>query len=380
MKAIIISDDYDDKLVLGDLTRELESKGIEYTKVKADNLKSHLTYLRDYKINEPHFFFPSVYNRYPIDHIKSLYSNNSFDYIKCGNRLVAFKPSSVEVSRDGIYSPQDKENKKYFINLKPVNKVILYKKPFIPKEDVPRVFTYCHNRDAYLKAMLNSLTFSLSSCPEIPITILLNNPTKEVKAVALDFLERFPQIDVLISNKNIYWSILNVGIQWHSPKNMIVLEDDYIIPEAQKELYPFWPYQFVQRLKTSQYISCRVSFDNLPYFTGGDWEAHPNQMRMGWRYYTQKNRPSIMAQCYCTTTQMYREIAKENSVSDSFYIEKSEQIAVPNIVGYHVGWNQIQDGYYNYKNWLDGFKLKEFKVSIKSVRSGEVREIDSKNI
>jgi len=376
LTALIILDKLDNKLIFANLINSLKAHGIDYLIYDDfNNLKEAFKLLDK---NKNYLYYPNISIDYPLNKIKSIYENNKFDYIKTGNFIIAFKPKNVKIGRDGFYSMASTPPK-YFMELKPFDKVVRYFKPKIDKKEIPRVTIYSHNRDIYLKLTLNSLIHSLKACPEIPITIFLNQPTKEVTQVAYEFLDKYPQVDILKSEKNVAFLAPNLAIQWFKNRNNIFMEDDMILPPALEHCLPMWAYQFVERLKTIDFISCRVSFSNVPHSCGQNWVC-PNETHIGWKYYSDKNLPNILAQMFAVTSKFYIDLFDEKPVIDSTYLKNSKQIAIPNFQGYHIGWNQIQDNYHSLANWLDSFKMKNVKTKVTDVRTSESRILFTKEI
>ncbi|MDB4330125.1 hypothetical protein N9948_00135 [bacterium] len=376
MKAYIIRDVLDDECVLRELTDSLSKEDIGY--FCFNDLLDLEKFINQDNPDEPVIFYPNIYVRYPITILKELNKDNGFDYIKTGNNIISFKPKAIKISRDGVYVPEG--SNAIFFTLTNPKEIITYRKP--TNLEVPRIFIYSHNRDSYLKMTLNSLLYSLEDCPEVPVTIILNSPTSEVEEVSRSFMDKYSQVDVLKVDQNIAYYAPNIGIQWYENKKCIIIEDDFLFPAAVRNLYPMWPYQFSYRLDNGvDYVSCRVSFLNIPYSMYEDWAPHSYSQRVGWKYADKNDSPRIMAQCYALNSSFYIDVSKNNeTVVDRTYIENSRKIAIPNIIGYHIGWNQVQDGYYNYTNWADGFKYKEYKVGVTNLRDGETKTISTTDI
>ena len=45
------------------------------------------------------------------------------------------------------------------------------------------------------------------------------------------------------------------------------------------------------------------------------------------------------------------------------------------MLGYHIGWGQIQDGYFNLQKWLQGFKMPHESTNVRDIKTGKEKKI-----
>lgn len=377
INAIVIKDTLDDKEIADDLFKILSSRNIKAHIFS--NITELASMLSTLDPQEHYIYFPNVYLRYRcLDKIIELIESKRFDYIKSEKSIFSFKPSVIKIGRDGPYSPNSSK-KKFFFTLKPEKIALFYKKPSF--SNIPHIFITTYNRDSYLKLTLNCLLHSTADCPEIPIILLLNTPTNEVLRVVYDAMDKSDRIQALKLDKNTAFGAANVGLQWYAPKYVIYAEDDFILPEAVNKLYPYWPYQFLSRLEECDFIAWRTSWQNIPFQDFQEWEE-VDYRRSGWYYYTREKIPNVMCQLSMLKTSFWINLYnnKNRSVTDQTILLNSKKVAIPKMVGHHIGWYQQQDGYYNLHNWLQGFNMPHTEVNVKNIRTGEKRHIILKDI
>jgi hypothetical protein len=58
-------------------------------------------------------------------------------------------------------------------------------------------------------------------------------------------MERFSNVHPVLVTGNSYLASLNFIFQWFGEEDRIITcEDDFLLPESTKDLYPMWPYEF----------------------------------------------------------------------------------------------------------------------------------------
>ena len=233
----------------------------------------------------------------------------------------------------------------------------------LPNVEPPLIIVLCHNRAAYLGLSLNGLSYSLGEyIKDVPITIVLSAPTPDVKVVALEFQEKHPHAQVLEITQNAYLSAINYTLQWYGKqhKSFVIFEDDFILPPTSKHLYPAWPWFFVERLKHFDVINWSPSLENLPLpykkfqIDGNSFSIVTDKMK---REFEPHKRWLNNFECKdlftcgnstAVTLDFYRRCAR--STVDFCPVDRTfERLAVgrctPTLFGYHIGWNQEQDGF-----------------------------------
>lgn len=301
MKLLVITDRYDDIEIKRKLYLEQQVEVIEFPSLDAIDLDQ-------LNQEETHLFASSIYVE----------------------NLLEFKPGEVSKTRDSIGTYKVRSIRKP--NIKP-----------------PRIIIYTHNRPVYFRLTLNSIIHSIVDCPEVPITIVLNDPTDETLAVAKEFQDRYQQIDILLSQENAACGGMTIGMSWHRPEVAIGAEDDFILPPAARDLYPIWPYQFaIKVLNGIDRVGWNVSLDNLEYNMMTDWDSCDTETRLGWHTYrfgTKQRRPVLMCQLNAYRFDFWRRAyyPQLKAAFDSSLNAQSNIIACPYLQGYHIGWNRDQD-------------------------------------
>jgi len=379
MKAIIIADKYDNKQVKTDLYTYINSHGI-LDILEFENL-DELSKAIDDLPNSEYIIFLNIYYRFTnLNLLTDMLKKNKFRRLSIGNYIFYFNKvdNRIKVSRDSLFV-QDIDSKiDYFFKVQ--NQSAFYIKPII--DELPRIFLYTYNRAVYLRLTLNSLMDSLKNCPEVPVTVILNKPTADVIAVALEFAYKYDQIDVLQLDKNVAFAGLNVGIQWYRPKYIVIAEDDFILPSSVKYTYPVWPYQFVDRLKHFDVVGWRCNFDNIPFESLLEWKDYNYKTHIGWHNTRELFSIPMMAQLTCVKTKLWMDHCNPRAkvAFDVDLVRNSNGISTPYLRGYHTGFNQEMDNYYFDKT--NAFNIDDIAkiVKAKNLRTKEERVINLDDI
>lgn len=382
MKAIIIFDRYDPAHLKENLISELAAYGIKDVLLfeNLDELKENFNSLT---AGELHLFFPNIFIRYR--NIPNILQNSksNFEYFKVGRYITAFRPECVSVSREGIRPLNPLDKSVIFFFYRAEHKIIYFKKM---KAAIPHIMIYTHNRPEYFKLTLNSILYSTSDCPEVPISIILNDPTPEVMQVAANFMGNKRIKNILKVEENAAYAGFNVGMQWIKPEYAILAEDDFILPETTKFIYPFWPLQFTHRLNFMDYLGWRPCLNNIPHNVALEWENYVPKTRLGWKY--QKGTETnfiLLAQNVCFKTDYYVKNFEPSTkaVTDTTLKRKSEIIGTPFLPGYHIGWNLLPDNLFSREKTLKGYNQKLEVVNVTELRSNISKKInlnDLKNL
>lgn len=304
--------------------------------------------------------------------------NEHFPIVRLGPKdsvgpIVSFIPRDVKIQNGQVIM---KDEASFPFNVE--NYHFEWQKPQIEESEIPRILLYTYNRPEYLKLTLNSLVYSLNGDEGIPLTILLNDSPPETKRVAAWFLEKYSFVDVLEVTPNSKLSALNVGIQWYYQKekalrqNLIICEDDFILPTAAREFFPWWVYQFMARLRKLELVGWSCQPENSPEwypttpFKGErcDWvyedlQVYLQNLAMKTKYYIQN--------VTCTNHHHF-------SAPDTLLHGNSKGTCTPGTRGYHIGWNQIMD--FNMSLYKEGrFSATPWEVKVTDLRTWETRNI-----
>lgn len=227
-----------------------------------------------------------------------------------------------------------------------------------PNVEHPRLILYTWNRCTYFEITLNSLINSLPEKDRPPLTIVLNDSPEnfqKMKQIALDKAKIYGEnVEILHVAPNSKLSAICIALIWNRKnisEHFVILEDDFILPCSTNKMYPDWPKLFVEKLKFFDVCTWCVSMDNFPNprLPKNYLQAKLNLDRKilngeRWVY----NEPYfIMAQAMAVPTKFYLSTFKKHSLggTDSLLLQNSTGTCYPTLVGYHLGWNQQQDGY-----------------------------------
>ena len=374
MKAIIIADKYDDRIILEELIVYLKDSGIDGVVLldSLDALKENFHNLPD----EHYCIFLNPY--YRLENFKSFLAfakSNNFLRISAGEYVLFFKKEPrTTISRDSLFLKNTDPKKDFFFAIS--NPKISY---MTPKVTPPRIIMYTYNRPIYLRLTLNSLMNSLTHCLDVPVTIVVNHhESGETLLLANQYMNKYPQIDVLMLNKNVGFAGLNIGIQWHQPESIVISEDDFILPSSVKDNYPYWPYQMTQRLEHFKSSGWTASLDNLLYNACHEWPDVPAHCNSG--YFYDKKEFAMMAQLLCVKTDYWKsKITKEAFIAFDNRLNE-ETVCAPRQQGYHIGFNEKMDNYFFDKR--PAFKIDKDRqiVDVTNLRTQEKRIIDLNDI
>ena len=267
-------------------------------------------------------------------------------------RTLAFYPRGVQAvhGRYIVLKPH------MFIALN-VNKIFK-----APEVENPRLIVYTHERDLYLQLTLNSVLHSLQS-DRPPMTIVLNEPKNNVRSIALNFADKYSgQIDVLEVTPNSKMSAVCIALIWHRPKYFVVLEDDFILPSCVHKSYEHWPKQFVEKLNYFDLCGWGANFDNYPYVdTPQSWihsQRYTNNKFLNGYLWMYNEKFNLMAQSLALSTDYFIKISRrlDRTATDLELFKQAQKgKCSPCALGYHIGWNQHQDGFQklNTRDWGD---------------------------
>lgn len=344
MQALIIRDRFDNIQIANQLVAELKSLTEKINIVEIESMSQWETAKIQLVNDEPCIYFPNIFLRYTgislytLSHFHKM--NKEFSVLTSGLEVVSFIPNKVTVN----YS----NNSIIFSNYFTIRDIkINYTKP----NEEPIIFLYTHNRHEYLKLTLNSLNHSMLD--KFPVKLLLNQPTPKVREVALSY-EHLEHIEIFEISPNSIFSAINLSLQWFNPKKFIIMEDDFILPLQARTRFPNWAFQFMDRLNHFDIVGWPWSLDNSPfYYTNRCIVDH---VQTDWIYKT-KDHKAIDgyykgAHCLAVNTDHFIKSFKNRETLNPYYVafdgdmqSYSARMCVTASKGYHIGFNQVMDGY-----------------------------------
>lgn len=351
MDAVILSDDIDCPEMLTSLTFEL----LQYKLKPKIILREHFkTLVEESKHLPPFLFFNESSCR--IENFKVVldFHQKTSDFAivedKSGN-ILSINPALVDICngepiiRDTV--------KKFTASNANLSRHLL---PVSP----PQIVLMSHSRDVYLELTVNSLLHSLQPHIEkVPIIIALSEPTAKVVECAKKFQKNYPHIEVLEIKENTHMAtplfiLKYLELRNRYPETFMIMEDDFILPSSIKDIYPAWPWLFANRLKIHDMVGWLPSLDNFPTTVSKYVNFHgikiSRNFTPGCRWVNSGNNYNLAMSgnavaCKTTFYQLCSMRSQLGFPMDTELRALAPNISAPVIPGYHIGWNQVQDGH-----------------------------------
>jgi hypothetical protein len=343
MKAVIKADQYECPKQLSLVRERLSAHGIEPIFIASISDMPQVLERLKHEGDQPFLYLKSPWEwvDFPDQVIRLHCGNMGFENTSSestGERLT-YIPSKVFVHNETLLNYKEKFGKVYTF-LVNVKKVVSK-----PNVEAPRIFITSHNRHQYLEMTLNSLFFSIGS--SVPVTLLLNDATENVKAVARKVSRS--NFEVLEIEKNCFYSSVNLAVQWYKPDSFIICEDDFILPQTAKEFYPDWEYHFIRRLSQVDMVGWSPSIDNAPSYHRFPRDRNPiGEWTHGGKKFNKY--PLLLGNCLAVKLEFWKQALKKNPTQwhtplDNTLHELAHSYSTPSLKGYHIGWNQQVDGF-----------------------------------
>lgn len=350
MEALILCDEIDCQAYKNELARDLLAQGLKPKFV----LRQHLSKVLDESKHLPPFlFYPE--STYRIEHPKSVLTfhrkNTDFGLLQTSSGIpLSINPTKVLVKND---RPETENDSLIFTtsNISVERKLL----PVTP----PHIILIGHNREDYLRLTLNSLLFSLAeNVSLVPLTLALVSPSSRVVDVAKQFKLLHPHIQMLRIEDNTHMATPRFVIKYLEtcdifPESILVMEDDFILPSTAKIHYHNWPWWFALRLQHSDLVAWIPSLENCPEAV----QKHINRHKLnitrnsdGSRWLSKTNNFNLAAggSAVAVKTETYAICTQRSAFGypvDTELEALAANISGPTLFGYHIGWNQEQDGY-----------------------------------
>ena len=360
MQAIICKDAYDPDCK--DLTDTLNTHKIRYVFINSlMDLKKGIKQLDQ---NDPFLLYRNSLMRisHPDKILRWHKENPNFDFVavKCDqfDKLrsinVSYYPKEVELFRDTAITKKSLVDIPTWpfaldsYNEEPVR--VTFKKPNCSP---PAICVIAHNRATYLQLSLNSLLYSIDDT--VPVYIFLNGYNSETCRVANSFRE-YPNVDIIQIKQNVYFAAINIALQWSKAEAFMVWEDDFILPPTARDLFPHWPYQFVNRLNSFDLVGWSFITENIPEwhrrlgntFPRNDYAYYEwvNVERTEERWRESIDNPPLLGQAIAMTKDFWQRCSKRMpwyTPLDTEWHAGATRYCIPGLRGYHIGWNQEMD-------------------------------------
>ena len=342
-QALVITDNLNNPESYTDLKDNLIKNNFKL--VEIESVRHFETAKQKLDINKPCLFYKNCYTRFDVPEVIWDFheSNLKLDFLTIGSEVVSFRPNAVIFKNNTLLMPTNNVNSFAVSSVygKKVNIVNKFK-----NEDRPLIFLSTFNRDLYLRLTLNSFIFSLNK--PVDLKIFLNEATPEVKQVALDFAKKHDFIEVFDVQKNSYFSVYNLAVQWFKPKHFFIMEDDFILSPSTKHFFPDWPYQFIDRLHNFDAVAWSIYADNCHYNVPFIRNV-PDISRSDWEI-GDLNKILCGAQCLAVTTKYWLEYLFKIKGSCQYHVPLDQHLlkgnfCTPALKTYHIGWNQEMEGF-----------------------------------
>lgn len=355
MDCIIVSDDIDCQPLILELVEQLLSLNLKPKVV----LRQHLQKVVDESRHlSPMLFFNESTVR--IDNPKMILdfhrSNRNFAIIRdSSGTTLSISPALVDFTNgEPILAGPIKDLSKIFTasNTSVTRKLL----PVTP----PHIILLSHNRHHYLELTLNSLLFSLRpNVLNVPITLALSAPTEAVIACAKRFQQSYSNINILQLHENTHMATTTFILNYWEMKQLLpptfmVMEDDFILPSSIKDLYPNWPWWFANRLRVYDMVAWLPSLDNCPTAVTTYINHHNIKITRGtipgsrWIDSSFNYNMAVSGNAVACHTKLYFLTGKRSSFGypvDNELNALVANVSCPVVPGYHIGWNQEQDGH-----------------------------------
>lgn len=372
-EAIIIAEPYELKRNFKELSKTLKDADVNtHTLYRLSDVPKLLKSWNAEKLENPTLIFYSPSERVPDFKalLDFLAANEKTPAISIDGKIRAFYPNKVSYSEEAnaLVSPG-------FL-FKASNIKVERAKPEV---ELFPMFLYTHNRDLYLRLTLNSLVFSFRGMTELPpLKIFLNEATPAVREVALEFMSKHENIEVFEVTPNSYIYATNLALQMFKPKKFALLEDDFILPPITNKLYLNWPLLFSEKLEFFDVVSWPATIDNWPYNNKMSAKHLSLDSREGlWAYSYNHDMPYSMAQILATNIEHYIAATKESHWKYTAFdanLNNTDALCCPNVPGYHIGFNQEQDGFValnNVARWGNPEEMANQTYKVVSLKTNE---------
>lgn len=342
MQALVICEKYDSEADKQKLFSELRACGIEPFVSESMQLDPVLNALRSMNPDKPFLYYPNIWTRYdrPDGILGYHAANPGFEALLVDGERVSFFPLRVKVyygtfviNSDMLDRAQDGYTF-YITNC--------HKRTLTPNASPFPIFMYSHNRAAYFQLSLNALKHSLKG-DLTNVKLFLNEPTEDVLNVA-----KRSGADTFIVEKNSFYSVINLAVQWFKPKQFMICEDDFILPPHVDHYFPNWYSQFSQRLEKFDMVGWAPSIENGP----PKHRFRPLSSTLAfsdWVYHNTNPKPLLLGQALAVNYSFWKKALMSKPSPwkvplDTDLHRLNPKFCTPVLRGYHIGWNQEMDG------------------------------------
>ena len=388
LDALILTDQYDSKELLRSSITNCLDAGLKVKTVTPQGLEQFFKE-KEQSLTEPILFFSDSSVRHQnfleILRFHRLKPDFSYFFSLNGWEVISLNPKKIKVNQGKILLKDSNSNP--FLANHSTSKLI-------PQVSPVSIFVRAHNRPDYLQLTLNGLVSSLGeNIKTLPIILVLSCPSSGVMKTAQQFLSKYSLAQAIAIQPNSYLGTGKYGMLWakrhgYLNKSAILFEDDFILPGTVKDLYSNWPWWFSHRLQFFDIVCWSPALENLPlsfhqtvllennivatmnlnvdrkYFPGSKW-------------IDTSDNSNIFT---CGTAigfeiEYYEQCSRNRNLGYAIDLDLNalkRGATTPIIHGYHIGWNQEQDGYISLLKPRWG-NVPE-KATVENLRTGEKEE------
>jgi hypothetical protein len=212
-----------------------------------------------------------------------------------------------------------------------------------------------HRRSEYLRLSLNSLLYCKSK--ESKLHIVLSGPDAQTIQIVSDLLDNNESVEAVYAPENLSYGVTNFGGQFFGLSHFIHFEDDFIIPESFKYFYPNWEEKMwnLYRENPESLVCLRTSLENSPHESMRKYPVHRKFKSLWeegcplWDKYeiVGGEHPPIGGNGMLIDFEKFYKGPIESPFcrTDYDHLRKSRVLIVSACPVYHLGANQMMDGY-----------------------------------
>lgn len=354
--ALIVADTYDCKRHMRELIQHCASRNLKSKVVQKNHWPEYFkTSLATASKPILYYANPSIRHSRDVSARDFHERNKHFPILLSKQQeIVSFRPDLVRVRENGQI-----ETDAHPFKFTEVTTELLK-----PPTDPVTICLLLHQRSDYARLAYNSIIYSLGDAVDnVPIILALNGNHYAMEKLAKEASER-DNVEILRIDPNCGTAASYYIRKWlweNRPEveKMILMEDDFILPSAVRFVYPHWPWEFATRLDHFDIVCWLPSLHNLPhihypqtrFFDYSNLDLVTRQASPTQSWITSDANPNMfvtgnaMAFSFDFYDTACLTVTEDSVPTDYNLLQIASRICAPKMFGYHIGWNQEQDGY-----------------------------------
>lgn len=351
--AVILTDEYDCKEHRRELIAHCASRNLRPKVVDRAHWPSYFQQIASH--SEPILYYASPSHLHSEDtKVLDFHRENPQHALLLSQEqeVVSFRPNSIGVKPNGQFELNSND---YPFRFKFINTRIIK-----PQINSVAICVIAHKRTKYLELTLNGLAHSLGN-EEIPTYLAINGATEDV----CNNIITSNKIKHILISPNTGTAVSYYLREWFRKNHpeiqqLIIMEDDFILPSATRNIYPHWPWRFAYLLQNGWDLVCWLpSLENLPHIFHNQtkYMDYPELGRITrdcdetsyWIDSRNNQNMFLTGNAIAFDFEFYdlvrKTVAKGTAPTDYNFFQIASRVCAPKLFGYHIGWNQEQDGY-----------------------------------